>query len=526
MRKLLIKEIEIYQKILSLYENNYLNKAEEEIKSLDDRLMNHPKFIILQAYIYRQKKEYMSEIAYLLEKKDFWQKGLPYIQADLYSMLGEAYNIIGKGREAMDSFLKSSLIELENNNFSQAITEYSNAIFSAAEISDFSIIETDKLYRGFRELLSSNITPFSPIKYNHSKIHIGYLSADFRQHPVGKFLFPLICNHSAKDFCVHCYSNNKISDDVTDKFKQENVIWHDIQSLSYEELAKQIRRDEIDILVDTGGHTANNRVAVFTYRPAPIQISAIGWVGSTGLFDCDYILGDKYCIPEIENPFYTETLISLPNSHFCYHNFNSKFPEIASSPCLKNNYITFGCFNNFAKITDEMMILWSKILNNVPNSRLILKHKLLGCSEGRELAQYRLKNAGCDLKRIELRGFSEDYLLQYNEVDIALDTFPYVGGMTTFESLYMGVPVISRYGEHRGTRFGYSLLCNVGLNELTAPTDEEFVAKAIELASNKDVIVALRENLRKMVELSPLMDERQYTLDVEKLYKEIYSLRS
>ena len=141
MRKLLIKEIEIYQKILSLYENNYLNKAEEEIKSLDDRLMNHPKFIILQAYIYRQKKEYMSEIAYLLEKKDFWQKGLPYIQADLYSMLGEAYNIIGKGREAMDSFLKSSLIELENNNFSQAITEYSNAIFSAAEISDFSIIE-------------------------------------------------------------------------------------------------------------------------------------------------------------------------------------------------------------------------------------------------------------------------------------------------------------------------------------------------------------------------------------------------
>ena len=150
----------------------------------------------------------------------------------------------------------------------------------------------------------------------------------------------------------------------------------------------------------------------------------------------------------------------------------------------------------------------------------------MGCSEGRELAQYRLKNAGCYLKRIEVRGFSEDYLLQYNEVDIALDTFPYVGGMTTFESLYMGVPVISRYGEHRGTRFGYSLLCNVGLNELTAPTDEEFVAKAIELASNKDVIVALRENLRKMVELSPLMDERQYTLDVEKLYKEIYSLRS
>jgi predicted O-linked N-acetylglucosamine transferase (SPINDLY family) len=526
MRKLLIKEIEIYQKILSLYENNYLNEAEVEFISLDDSIMNHPKFIMLHAYIYRQKKEYISEVAHLLEKKEFWQKGLLYIQADLYSMLGEAYNIIGKGREAMESFLKSSLIELENNNFSQAITEYSNAIFSAAEISDFSTLEIDNLFQGFRDLLSSNITPYSPIKYNHSKINIGYLSADFRQHPVGNFLFPLIANHLQKDFYVHCYSNNKIFDDVTDKFKQENVIWHDIHSLSYEELAKQIRRDEIDILVDTGGHTANNRVAVFAYRPATIQISAIGWVGSTGLFDCDYILGDKYCTPKAENPFYTEKLISLPNSHFCYHSFYNNFPDIEPAPCLKNKYITFGCFNNFAKITDEMMILWSKILNNIPNSKLILKHKLLGCSEGQELAKYRLENAGCDLNRIELRGFSEDYLQQYNDVDIAMDTFPYVGGMTTFEALYMGVPVISRYGEQRGTRFGYSLLCNVGLEELTAATDEEFVAKAIELASNIDVIVALRENLRNMVESSPLMDEKQYTLDVENLYKEIYSLRS
>lgn len=517
-KKLSAEEIEIYNKILNQYNNNNLKQAEDFILLINDELRIHPKFILLQAYIYRKKKEYISEIVYILENYFYWKDGLLYIQADLYSILGEAYNIIGNGGEAMEAFLKSSAIELKNNNFFQSITEYSNAIFSAAEIQDFSVKEMQELYKGFRNLLSSKIKQYPKIRYNHSKIRIGYLSADFRQHPVGNFLFPLIANYSREKFSIYCYSNNQTNDYITEEFKNQRVIWHDIQSLSYEELAKQIRKDEIDILVDTGGHTANNRVAVFAYRPAPIQISAIGWVGSTGLFDCNYILGDKYCTPKVENTFYTEKLISLPNSHFCYHSFHNNFPDVMSAPCLKNKYITFGCFNNFAKITDKLMILWSKILNSVPNSRLILKHKLLGCSEGKKLAKHRLKNAGCDLNRIELRGFSEDYLQQYNDIDIALDTFPYVGGMTTFEALYMGVPVISRYGEHRGTRFGYSLLCNVDLEMLTAANDDEFVAKTIELASNIDIIVALRHRLRKMIQNSPLVDEKKYTFNMERIY--------
>lgn len=145
-------------------------------------------------------------------------------------------------------------------------------------------------------------------------------------------------------------------------------------------------------------------------------------------------------------------------------------------------------FNNFAKVTDDMLLLWRKVLDNVPNSRLILKHKLLGYEDGKMLARERLERAGFDVDRVELRGFSSDYLQQYNDVDIALDTFPYVGGMTTFEALYMGVPVISRYGSRHGERLGYSLLCNAGVDMLTADNDSEYVAKAAALASEVDIL--------------------------------------
>lgn len=512
---------ELYTKALELWQKKEYEKAENTLSMLSPSDRTYPKVILLYAYILRDTGKYITEISILTDSIQIFTEKSPLLLSDLYSLLGESYNIIGNAREAVNNFLLSCQQDLQYNQFSKAIESYSNAIFASAGILDFSVDEAQCLYSGYRDLLEYNFSSMSAVKYYHKKLRIGYLSADFRHHPVGYLLYPLINNYSQDKFRVYCYSIGNVNDDINSAFRSCSVEWRDVAELDYVQLAEQIRADEIDILVDCGGHTCNNRLAVFALRPAPVQISAIGWVGSTGLYDTDYILTDKYCAPFETNPFYTEKFLTIPGSHFCFSSLKGKYPEITESPFRRNGYITFGCFNNFAKITDRMLENWSRILDKVPNSKLILKHKLLGYEEGQQLAKARLLKTGISIDRVELRGFSSDYLQQYNYIDIALDTFPYTGGMTTFDSLYMGVPVISLVGRRHGERFGYSLLSNVGLDILTADREDEYIAKAVALAENNDILSKLHENLRYIVELSPLMDDARYVYSVEKIYNSI-----
>lgn len=512
---------ELYTKALELWRKKEYEKAENTLSMLSSSDRKYPKVILLYAYIQRDSGRSLTEIEILTDSIQIFTEKSPLLLSDLYSLLGEAYNIIGNAREAVNNFLLSCQQDLRYNQFSKAIESYSNAIFASACISDFSVSEARYLYAGYRDLLEYNFSPMSDVKYYHKKLRIGYLSADFRHHPVGYLLYPLISNYSKDKFQVYCYSVGNAQDDVNSAFKACSVEWREVAELDYIQLAEKIRADEIDILVDCGGHTCNNRLAVFALRPAPVQISAIGWVGSTGVYDTDYILTDKYCAPFETNPFYTEKFFTITGSHFCFSYLKGKYPEITESPFKSNGYITFGCFNNFAKITDKMLEIWSRILDKVPNSKLILKHKLLGHEEGKQLAKARLLKADISLARVEIRGFSSDYLQQYNDIDIALDTFPYTGGMTTFDSLYMGVPVISLVGRRHGERFGYSLLSNVGLDILTADREDEYIAKAVTLAENEDILSKLHENLRYIVELSPLMDDVRYVDSVEKIYNTI-----
>lgn len=511
----------LYTKALDLWQKKEYEKAENtlSILSLSDRI--YTKVILLYAYILRDTGKYITEISILTDSIQIFAEKSPLLLSDLYSLLGEAYNIIGNAHEAVNNFLLSCQHDFKYNQFSKAIESYNNAIFASAGIADFSVDEAECLYSGYRDLLEYNFSPMPSVKYYHKKIRIGYLSADFRHHPVGYLLYPLISNYSQNKFEVYCYSVGSVHDDINSAFKECSAEWRDVSNLDYIQLAEQIRADEIDILVDCGGHTCNNRLAVFALRPAPVQISAIGWVGSTGLYDTDYILTDNYCAPFETNPFYTEKFLTISGSHFCFSYLRGKYPEITESPFRRNGYITFGCFNNFAKITDKMLENWSIILNKVPNSKLILKHKLLGYEEGQQLAKARLLKAGISIDRVELRGFSSDYLQQYNDIDIALDTFPYTGGMTTFDSLYMGVPVISLVGKRHGERFGFSLLSNAGLDMLTADNEDEYIAKARALAENGDILSKLHEKLRDVVEKSPLMDDVGYVASVEKIYEDI-----
>lgn len=515
--------IEIYSKALNHYKTKKYEAAEELLLEMPEVDRQYAKVLLLQAYIFRSRGEYVSEINFLLENEDaFSLSSKLNLQAERYSLLGEAYNLLGEHREAVSVFLQSSQKELEHGRTESAFQEYSNAIFASAAINDFSVDEVQNLFAGYRELLQKYISPLSKVEYKHDKIRIGYLSSDLKKHPVGNFLFPLVKNFSDEDFKVYCYSGVKEPDGITLEFKRFASAWRDVSNLSFEEIAQVIRKDEIDILVETSGHTCENMLPVLVYKPAPVQVSAIGWVGSTGLAETDYIIGDKYCVIGEGSQAYTEKMLALPYTHFCYHSFADNFPAVEQLPLGKNGYITFGCFNNFSKITDEMLTVWGEILEQVPNSKLILKHKILGYEEGRQLAFARLQMAGIDIDRVELRDFSLDYLQQYNDVDIALDTYPYVGGMTTFEALYMGVPVISRYGMERGNRFGYSILSNAGLDMLTAESAEEYVAKAVIMTENIALLEKLRYNLRSMVTKSPLMDEELYVAGMENIYRKIF----
>ena len=207
----------------------------------------------------------------------------------------------------------------------------------------------------------------------------------------------------------------------------------------------------------------------------------------------------------------------MTHSHFCYTPLK-KMPAPKIAPSISKGYVTFGCFNNFSKVTDSMLTAWKKILDAVPNSKLILKHRIFDTVECRNFVSTRLQNLGIEISRVELRGFSADYLEQYGEIDIALDTFPYNGGITTCEALYMGVPVISLYGDRHGTRFGLSILKNIGLDEFAVPNFEEYIKRAVALANDKNLLQILRKNLRAIMENSPLMNTKEYVQELEEFY--------
>lgn len=285
-------------------------------------------------------------------------------------------------------------------------------------------------------------------------------------------------------------------------------------------MAEKIKSMNVDILVDLAGHSANSGLSLFAYRVAPVQISGLGWMETTGFSAVDYLITDEYLDPT-GNTYITERPLYL-KSQFCYECHRD---VVASSgaPCIKNGYITFATFNRISKFTSEILELWRRIMYLVPNSFLLLKCDILSSKSNMQMVRKRLANAGLDNKRIILESPSLDYLERYLDVDIALDTYPYTGGGTTFDALYMGVPVVSLYGERRSSRFELSILTNAGVGELAVPTPKEYVERAVALASDWDLLDVLHKNLRTMLENSPAMDAEGYVREIEGKYKEILS---
>lgn len=482
---------------------------------------------LLQAYVLRGLKRPVQEMQalcdLLIRSGELARQGRSDmdIVAEAWSLLGEVLVRLGECRLAVDAFLQSSALE---QDVKKKREEYSNGIFATNYCSGISDEYWQELYAGYRELLQD----IAPLKlavsatggYGHGKIRVGYLSADLRNHPVACFLRPLLEYADKNCFQVYLYQANDGEDSVTEQLQGWADCTRLVAEMTDEGIAAQIAADEIDILVDLSGHTKGNRLPVLAYHPAPVIISGIGYFNSLGMY-IDGFLSDVYASTSAVHPAFTERLLRLPHTHFCYCPF-WQFPAIAEQMAWeRNGYVTFGCFNNFSKVTDEMLAVWGKILQAVPDSYLLLKHQLFDSNEGRDWTLQRMKRLGVPIERIELRGFSADYLSEYHDVDIALDTFPYTGGLTTVEALYMGAPVVSLYGDRHGTRFGWSFLNNLGLPELAAGDVEGYVQNAVMLAENKELLCLLHKELRGLLMESYLMAGKKYCRAAENLYKSL-----
>ncbi|MBU0673692.1 MAG: tetratricopeptide repeat protein [Proteobacteria bacterium] len=356
-------------------------------------------------------------------------------------------------------------------------------------------------------------------------LRIGYVSADFKDHSVAYFIEPVLRGHDPDSVEIFCYSNVQKEDSVTERLKRENLNWRDIARMNDQDVADLIMRDRIDILVDLSGHTNANRLLVFARRPAPIQVTWLGYPNTTGLSAMDYRITDEVADPVgPADLFNSETLLRLPLGFLCYLP-ESSAPAPTEPPCLANGLITFGSFNNLSKINRQVMRLWAEILSEMPESRLILKNKSLVDASTRARFRQCFAEEGGDVDRVELFGMlarKEDHLSLYQRIDIGLDPFPYNGTTTTCEALWMGVPVVTMIGERHSGRVGASILHRIGMDQLVSQSEEGYKKRALSLAGDPERLCDLRSSLRQRMEVSPLMDAQRFSQEIEKGYRKIW----
>lgn len=348
------------------------------------------------------------------------------------------------------------------------------------------------------------------------KLKIGYLSADFRGHVVMKFAEDVITGHDQDRFEVYCISPHPREDETTKRIRAKVDHWRDITAIEDAEAVEMLRADELDIVVDLMGHSSVQRLPLLGRRIAPVQMGWCGYSGTTGLDTMDYLVVDDIIAPPGERTFFSEEPIRLPHSYVSFSPRN--FPDIRSSPFDRNGYITFGCMNNPSKVNKYVLSWWAQILKAVPFSRIMMRYHLLGDPLVDERLARVFRNAGIPPERIDMRAGGHDFLSAYNEVDIALDSFPYNGTTTTCEALWMGVPVITLRGDRFVARVGASLLTHTGTGDLIAEDPKEYIDKAIGLANDPDRLMRFREEAREFLPLTPVYDPKSFVTDLEKAY--------
>jgi protein O-GlcNAc transferase len=355
-------------------------------------------------------------------------------------------------------------------------------------------------------------------------LRVGYVSGDFRTHSVAHFIESVFRAHDRSAVELFCYSTKEHTDEVNARLKQTANAWREIGTLNDDEAARLVREDGIDILVDLSGHTQGHRLGLFARKPAPVQCTWLGYVGTTGLDTIDYIIGDRFVIPPADERFYCEAVYRLSGSYLCFS--PPAVPmDVAPLPTLQDAPMTFGSCNSLYKLTEHVLDLWAKILLAVPGSRLLLKNYHLTTPVFADQIIARLTQSGIDADRVTLSPAAprDEILATYNQIDIALDPFPYGGGTTTAEALWMGVPVITWRGDRFVGRVSESILTTAGMSEFVAASAEEYVDIAVTLAADLPRLAALRAGLRDRLVQSRLCDAARFTHDLEDAYRTMWT---
>lgn len=358
------------------------------------------------------------------------------------------------------------------------------------------------------------------------RLRVGFVSGDLRDHPVGYFLESVLSQLDRNEVELFAYPTSRDESELSQRIKPLFSIWRCLAGLDDAAAAAAIHGDGVHVLIDLSGHSADNRLPVFAWKPAPLQVSWLGYFSTTGLAEMDYVLADRTSVPESEKNGFTEKVAYLPDSRLC---FSPPDPAdaVMPLPALANGQLTFGCFQHLSKLTDETLRLWSEVMSRLPASRLLIWSPQLG--EGKPLATQRLlerlRQAGIDDGRVTLQGFvpRDQYLKAYGRVDLLLDTFPYPGGTTTCEALWMGVPTVTLAGTGMLERQGASLLAAAGLPDWVAADADDYVRKAIGFAGDVAGLAKLRAGLRQRVASSPLFDAARFARGFEQVLRRLWN---
>lgn len=404
---------------------------------------------------------------------------------------------------------------------------YSNVAFDSTYLPDATAEEVFGYHREWARRYEKNKEQqsftFDRENQLDRPLRIGYVSGDFGRHPVGFLLRDVLRYHDRNQFNIYCYAMMRGSDEITDEIRENADSWVDALFMTDDKLAEKIHEDRIDILVDLSGHTAYNRLPVFVRKPAPVQATWIGYFHSTGLDSIDYFITDPYTTPAKSGQLFSEDPVWMPHTRFCYSP-PVYAPGVALTPAAMSGHITFGSFNRIEKLVDPVIKAWVEILKAVPGSRLLLKAGGLSDKAVRDNLSERFATFGLDPSRLEMQGPSShpEMLAQYADIDIALDPFPFNGGMTTLEALWMGVPLVALAGDSVVSRQSTSVLANVGMTELVFNDLNSYIAGSVALAHDLTRLSTLRREMRARMSRSPLCQPDQFAQDLEALYRRMW----
>jgi protein O-GlcNAc transferase len=433
--------------------------------------------------------------------------------------LAKVLQELGRLGESEASYLRA--ITLEPNY----LIAHSNLLFQLGSM-NFDATRYQVHARKFSEVFNELGSRFTSWLYSRDSecLRIGFVSGDFGSHPVGYFIEGLLLQLQSSSIELHAYSTaERQGDQITEELKKLFHSWTPLRRLSDEEAAQKIHKDGVHILIDLSGHTAKNRLGIFAWKPAPIQVSWLGYFASTGLPEMDYILGDPYVTPDEESDHFIEKIWQLPESYLCFTPPKVDL-KVSDLPALSNGFVTFGCFNKLERMTDDVVSVRAKILHAVPGSKLFLKDKQLDHQTGRDRVLARFLAHGITAERLILEGKSprEEYLACYHRVDISLSPFPYGGGTTSAEGLWMGVPVITKSGSYFLSHLGESIAHNSGLIDWIADDEVTYVAKAVQFSSDLKALATLRSGLREQVLQAPLFNTQRFARHFEEA---VWSMR-